>query len=99
MTTIRALFPKLVPPFPKFLHLLLFSVTVTLDHVCTMQLDAVPKRFYFCYGQASYSYYSDAIRIKNGSNSTPFKKVEQSDCGIHFAKCEQHETEQGSGKN
>ena len=43
--------------------------------------------------------YSDAIRKIHQSNSTPFKKVNQSNFAIHFAKWEQHEMEQGSGKN
>ena len=43
--------------------------------------------------------YSDAIRKIHQSNSTPFKKVNQSNFAIHFAKWEQHEMEHGSGKN
>ena len=35
----------------------------------------------------------DAIRNTNWNDSTPLKKVERTDFGMDFAKCEQHETE------
>ena len=52
-----------------------------------------------CCGWALCPYCFDVIRKINRSNSDLLKKVERSDFGIHFSKCESHETEQGSEKN
>ena len=53
----------------------------------------------FCSGLALCRYCSDALGSMNWGNSTPLRKLERSDFGIHSVKCEQNETEQGSEKN
>ena len=72
----------------------LASIVPILDNVHISRIDAVPTQFLLRIG-----FVSILLRNINRSNSAPLKKVERSDFGIHFAKCEQHETEQGSGKN
>ena len=66
-----------------------------IEHVHTLQTDAVLKRFLLWIGFVSILC-SDAIRNTNPNNSAPLKKVERSDFGIYFTKCE---TEKGSRKN
>ena len=44
-------------------------------------------------------YCYDGIRITNRNNPPLLKKVGRSHVGILSAKCEQHETQQGSGKS
>ena len=59
----------------------------------------MPFRKDFCCGFALCPYCYDAIRNTNRNNSAPHKKWSESDLGILSAKCEQHETEQGSEKS
>ena len=69
--------------------------TLTLFTLC----GNMPYRNDFCCGYASCPYCYDFIPNTNQNNSAPLKKVERSNFGTLSAKCEQHETEQGSGES
>ena len=73
---------------------LAYLIVPILDNVHISLIDAVPTQFLLRIG-----FVSILLRNINRSNSAPLKKVERSDFGIYFTKCEQQETEQGSGKN